>query len=559
MSTATAPIAGPPGQGSVAAAMAAALPADLSHSPVLGILGVVLGAGIVTMAGRLLSLGLADLKGNVGISFDDGAWIGSTFNIALMFIGPFTVYLGAVLGPRRILLVSASVFALVSAFLPLVHDFSLLILLLAISGLTSGTFYPLTLTFALRNIPLRYLALTLGLYATCVEGAVNFAPSLYGFYRDSLSWQWMFWTSAVITPVMMACVYYGIPASPRLKPSGDKPSFTGFLYGSAGVALLFAALDQGQRLDWWRSGVFVALTTSGAFLLLCAAARRLRSPNRFVDLPFLRKWNTLLLGFALFSFRFALLATIIIIPQSLSVRGLDAGQYAPAVLWTAVPELVMAFVAAHLLNRGLDSRLLMAIGFATMAFACVLNADITSAWAPENYFRTELLMAVGQSFAFIGLVSTIVLQSFNSGAIQSPFRMLTFAAFFHTVRLFGGQIGVVMMTRFIAEQEKVHSYLLGLHVQPGDWVTDYTLRGVSAGLLAKSNGVADAVNRAAVLLDSKLRLQAYTLTFIDAFHYTAWMCVATLVVIALMRRSSIGFAAFAAVRPAVTSTRKDTP
>jgi DHA2 family multidrug resistance protein len=559
MSTATAPIAGPPGHGSVAAAMAAALPADLSHSPVLGILGVVLGAGIVTMAGRLLSLGLADLKGNVGISFDDGAWIGSTFNIALMFIGPFTVYLGAVLGPRRILLVSASVFALVSAFLPLVHDFSLLIVLLAISGLTSGTFYPLTLTFALRNIPLRYLALTLGLYATCVEGAVNFAPSLYGFYRDSLSWQWMFWTSAVITPVMMACVYYGIPASPRLKPSGDKPSFTGFLYGSAGVALLFAALDQGQRLDWWRSGVFVALTTSGAFLLLCAAARRLRSPNRFVDLPFLRKWNTLLLGFALFSFRFALLATIIIIPQSLSVRGLDAGQYAPAVLWTAVPELVMAFVAAHLLNRGLDSRLLMAIGFATMAFACVLNADITSAWAPENYFRTELLMAVGQSFAFIGLVSTIVLQSFNSGAIQSPFRMLTFAAFFHTVRLFGGQIGVVMMTRFIAEQEKVHSYLLGLHVQPGDWVTDSALRGVSAGLLATSNGVAGAMNRAAVLLDSKLRLQAYTLTFIDAFHYIAWMCVATLLVIALMRRSSIGFAAFAVAQPAVASTRKDTP
>ena len=557
MSTATAPIAGSPSQGSAAAM--AALPVDLSHSPVLGILGVILGAGIVTMAGRLLSLGLADFKGNVGISFDDGSWIGSTFNIALMFIGPFTVYLGAVLGPRRILLVSASGFALVSAVLPLVHDFSLLIVLLAIAGLTSGTFYPLTLTFSLRNIPLRYLALTLALYATCIEGAVNFAPSLYGFYRDSLSWQWMFWTSAVITPLMMACVYYGIPASPRLQPSGDKPSFTGFLYGSAGVALLFAALDQGQRLDWWRSGVFVALVTAGTFLLVCSAARRLRSPNRFVDLPFLRKWNTLLLGFALFSFRFVLLATIIIIPQSLSVRGLDAGQYAPAVLWTAVPELAMAFVAAHLLNRGLDSRLLMAIGFATIGFTCVLNADVTSAWAPENYFRTELLMAVGQSFAFIGLVSSIVLQSFNSGALQSPFRTLTLAAFFHTVRLFGGQIGVVMMTRFIAEQEKVHSYLLGLHVQPGDWVTDYALRGVSAGLLAKSDGVAGALNRAVVVVDSKLRLQAFTLTFIDAFHFVAWMCVATLLVTALMRRFPIGFAAIAAAQPAVTSTRKDTP
>src|SRR5262245_32789528 len=118
------------------AALASALPADLSHTPVLGILGVVLGATIVSMAGRLLSLGLADLKGNVGISFDQGAWIGSAFNVALMFIGPFTVYLGALVGARRILLVSAAVFTAVSACLPFVHNYSLLIALLVIAGLT---------------------------------------------------------------------------------------------------------------------------------------------------------------------------------------------------------------------------------------------------------------------------------------------------------------------------------------------------------------------------------------------------------------------------------------
>src|SRR5882762_11890832 len=85
----------------------AALPMDLSHSPVLGILGVILGAGIVTLAGRLLSLGLADLKGNVGIGFDEGAWISSAFNVALMFVGPLTVYFGGLLGTRPVLLVCA--------------------------------------------------------------------------------------------------------------------------------------------------------------------------------------------------------------------------------------------------------------------------------------------------------------------------------------------------------------------------------------------------------------------------------------------------------------------
>lgn len=540
------------------ASFAAALPSNLSQSPLLGIFGVIMGAGIVTLTGRFVTLGLADLKGNLGIGFDEGAWIGTAFNAALMFIGPFTVYLGGVLGPRRILLTCAAVFTLVSAFLPFAHSYSLLIALLVIAGLSSGTFYPLTLTFALRNIPLLYLALTIALYATCVEGSVNFAPYLYGFFRDQFSWKWMFWTSAVVTPVMMACVYFGIPP-PKMRPPSEPPSFAGFFYASAGFALVFAALDQGQRLDWWRSGVFTALLVSGVFLLLASLTRRFMGPNPLVDLPYLRQWNTILLAIALIAFRFALLGTALIIPQSLTVRGFDTAQIGPAVLWTAVPELVLTVIGAYFLNKGLDSRLLMAIGFACMAFACLLNADFTSAWAAENFFRSELLMAVGQSFAFMGLVSSLILQAFFSGGLNAPQRILTFSAFFHTIRLFGGQIGVATVTRFIAEREKLHSNILGLQVQPGDWITDGTIRNLTAGLVARSSGVAEAAVRALEIVNSKVRLQAYTLTFIDAFHLIAWACVGILLLTAMLRRYPMNFGDLGRMQQSHSPGQKEKP
>jgi hypothetical protein len=130
-------------------AMASAVPAELSNSPLLGILGVIMGAGIVALMGRMLTLGLADLKGHVGISYDAGAWIGSAFNVALMFIGPFTVYLGGLMRPHKILFAAATAFTVVCVFLPFIHNYSLLIVALVLAGLTSGTFYPLTLTFAL--------------------------------------------------------------------------------------------------------------------------------------------------------------------------------------------------------------------------------------------------------------------------------------------------------------------------------------------------------------------------------------------------------------------------
>lgn len=537
----------------------AALPVDLSHSPVMGIIGVILGAGIVTLAGRLLSLGLADLKGSVGFGADEGAWIPSAFNVALMFIGPFSVYLGGLLGIRKVLFYSAVAFTLISAFLPFVHNYGLMVGLLAIAGLTAGTFYPLTLTFALKNVPLRYLALVVALYATCIEGAVNFAPSIYGFCRNNLSWWWIFWIPALLTPLMMACIYFGIPETPKPQTKKKPPSFTGFLFFSAGFALLYAALDQGQRLDWWRSGIFTALFASGMFLLICSLVRRLRSPNFLVDLPYLRQWNTILLAVALFGYRFVLLATIIIIPQSLSVRGLDAQQYGPSVLWTAVFELFLAFVGALLLSKGFDPRLLIAVGFTAVAFACLINATFTSAWAPENYFRSELLMAVGQSFAIVGLVAALVQQAAFSGGLSAPQRALTFAAFFHTVRLLGGQVGVAFMGHFIADREKLHSNLLGMHVQSGSWVTDENLHQLAAGLSAKSSGLMAATGRAAEITASKLRLQAYSLTFIDAFHLVAWSCAGILLLTALLRKAPMNFAQISLLQQEFISTQRKKP
>ena len=539
----------PPTHIEIAHAAAAAIPSQVSTRPLLGILGVVIGAGLVTLTSRMLSLGLADLKGHVGISFDQGAWLDNAFNAGLMFIGPFSVYLGGLIGPRRILLYAAGAFTMTCAYLPLIHGYSLLVAALIVAGLTSGTFYPLTLTFALRNIPLRFLPFTIAFYATFVDGAVNIAPSLYGWYREHLSWHWMFWNSALIAPVMMILIYFGIPAAPRRKKGSPVPSFAGFLYLSAGLALLLTAIEQGERLDWWRSGVFNAFLWSGSFLLLCAFIRRLRGPNPLVALPYLWQWNTVLLGALLFWFRFTLTGTIILIPESLAIHGFEANQIGPAVIWSAAPLLLVAFVAALMLLRKLDPRLLMAAGLACTAFAVCLNADYTTTWSAANYYPTELLMGVGQSFAFIGLVGCIVLQGIFSGGLSKPQWILTFSAFFHTIRLFGGTTGAIYMGHFLADREKLHSNLLGLHVARGSWITDDNLRALAAAVYAKSSGAAAAGARAAELVGARVRLQAYGLSLIDGSQLLAWACVVGLLLTALMRKSPLNYGHLSSLQP----------
>src|SRR5260370_38273086 len=78
--------------------------------PYIGILGVFLGAATATLNGRLLSVGLPDLRGALGLGFDEASWIPTVFNMGVMFIGMFSVFLGAAYGLRRVLIISGSVY-----------------------------------------------------------------------------------------------------------------------------------------------------------------------------------------------------------------------------------------------------------------------------------------------------------------------------------------------------------------------------------------------------------------------------------------------------------------
>ena len=134
--------------------------------------------------------------------------------------------------------------------------------LVVIAGLASGTFYSLTMTFVLTALPKRLIIFGIAAYAADIVFVSNFASALEGWYVEHLSWHWIFWNAAVFTPLMMICVYFGIP---QRRPAGPRPSWRGFAYFSLGLSLLYGALDQGERLDWLNSGVIVATVRRRTF------------------------------------------------------------------------------------------------------------------------------------------------------------------------------------------------------------------------------------------------------------------------------------------------------
>ncbi len=515
-----------------------AKPSLLTTHPIAGIFGVLLGAMIATTTGRLISVGLADLRGALHLGVDEASWMGTAFNAALMFIGPFSVYLGGLLGPRRVLLACAASYSLISLLLPFAPNLPAMLVLLVLGGLTAGTFYPLTLSFLLRNMPMKYVLLGIAMYAMDIVFTTNFATSLEAWYMDHLSWRWIFWNSAVLTPVMMILVYFGIPWQPLPKPKEGqpKPNWRGFLYASLGFSLLYAALDQGQRLDWLNSGVIVALIVSGSFLLLMSIIRRIIVPNPLVNLKFLVRRNVLLLGVVLILFRFVLLATVVSIPSYLgSVQGYLPLQTGPVLLLVGLPQCICGILAMYSLKY-VDSRLVLTFGFGLVAIACLMNAQLSSAWSGANFWLSQEVMAIGLALAFNGLVGSIVLDVLNSGALTRPIDVLTFAGYFQTVRLLGGEAGAAFLQHFIAVREEFHSNILGLGVSLGQNATDQRALGLRAGLLSHSPSLLTATGRAAEILGLQVKRQAFTLAITDSFTLIATAATCCLIVVACMGR-----------------------
>jgi DHA2 family multidrug resistance protein len=501
--------------------------------PLVGVAGVLIGAMSYLFTSRLLSVGLADVQGAIGATSDAMSWVSTSFNAACMFIGPLTVFLGALYGPRRVLLWASVAFMLSELLSPLVaHNIGALIAMQIVAGLACGTYYPLTMTLMVRNLPLKYLHLGIAAYALDILGDTHIATALEAWYMNHLSWHWIFWNALWVTPLLMVCIYFGVPRQP-LPQKGPHTNLWGFLYLSCALTLIFCGLDQGERLDWFNSGVINGFFVSGLFMLAVTIIKHMRQPSPLLNLRFLTARNFLLLGVVLTSFRFLLLAPVMLLPQYLEVlHGYRSDQTGQVLAWIAIPELIAAPIAGYLLYK-MDSRLICAIGFALVGFTCFADSRIDPGWTGETFVVTQVLNAIGLAFALTGLIASILRNALALGALKNPNNILTISCWFHICRLFGAEIGKAIMVRFLKVQSTLHYTILAQHVD-GGFLTEERLKLLVGHLFAAGAGYDDARVRALTELGTAMKQQIALLTISDGFLLVALCAACCLLVLGLM-------------------------
>jgi MFS transporter, DHA2 family, multidrug resistance protein len=496
------------------------LPSPPTSIPWLGLLAVLMGTFISTLNGRLSTFGLADIRGAVGAGFDEGAWITTAQTTAQMFITLAAVWMGSAFGPRRVLIGASIAFAVISLLTPYSPTLPMLLTMQFLGGLASGFFIPLTLSFILLNTPPKYWAFGIALYALNLELSLNISASLEGWYVEHHSWQWIFWQNVPLALIMSLCLRRGIAVKPiTTRPPSD---IFGLLAGGLGLALIYAALDQGNRLDWLNSGLIWGLMSAGALLLVAFLIHEGITARPLLNLKVLfgppMPSQFLLIAFL----RLTILSTAYLIPLYLgSVRGFRALDVGQTLIWIAVPQLLLCPLAALMLRRS-DARLVASIGFIFISVACLMVAyNLTPIWGSYQFLPSSFLQAVGQSFALSGVIFFGILH-------LKPQDALTFGAVLQTARLMGGEIGTAFVSTLARVRGQVASNLIGQHIRVGDPEVIQRIRAYGAATTRVIDPVS-AASRGELVLGNAVRAAATTQAVMDCF-----VAVAALTALALL-------------------------
>jgi len=484
-----------------------------------------LGAFVSTLNGRLSTFGLADIRGALGMSFDEAAWITTSQTVAQMLIAPIAVWASTVIGPRRVLLAGATTFATASLLQPLSDGANTFLSLQFLSGLGSGCFMPLTIMVVLKGMPPKYWAIGIALYALNIEASLNISASVEGLYVEYLSWAWIFWQNVPLAIGLAACVHFGFPRQPVDRQAARRADWLGMASAAFGFSLIYAALDQGNRLDWLGSDLVVALLLSGGALVLYFFIRELTTREPWIDVRMLAGGFLPILLLLVCEVRFASLGTAFIVPQYLAVvRGFRPLETGSVLLWIAIPQLVAVPLAAYLLRR-VDPRWVAGVGVAMIAVACWLTAThLTAQWATDDFLATQLLQALGQTLALSAAIFTGVLY-------LKPAAMATFGVTIQIARLLGGEIGFATIVTFVRVSEQVASNLIGSHVQMGTLDTLSRLQALGAGVASRSDSAGAASARAVAILSQSVRTQANLQACIDGFSLIAASSVVAFVLL----------------------------
>ncbi len=463
----------------------------------------------------IVNVALNDMKGSLGATLTDVAWVITAYAIANVIVIPMTSWLSQQFGRKNYFAASIITFTVASFLCGNANNIWELVAFRFIQGMGGGALLVTAQTILTETYPPEKRSMAQAIYGMGVIVGPTLGPPLGGYIVDNFSWPFIFYINVPLG-ILATLMTISLVKSPQYgrKQSAKEVDWWGMVFLILFIGSLQFVLEHGQQDDWFENRTILSLSILSFFGLFFFIWRELTCAKPIVNLRVLKDKNlqmgtvmSFILGFGLFG------STFIIPIYTQSILGWTATDSGLLLIPSSIMTGLMMPFIGKMIQSGVPQKYLVALGLCIFfGYSFFMYSIITNDTGSEHMFWPLVIRGVGLGLLFVP-VMTLSLSTLSGKAIGEG------AAFTGMTRQLGGSFGIALITTFISRASQHHRVDLISHIDPSRLEVQQRVESIQANFMAKGFSANEALAKAHQLIDGSVMKQATILSYMDVFLY----------------------------------------
>ena len=480
----------------------------------------------------IVNVALTDMRGSLGATLTDVAWVITAYAIANVIVIPMTSWLSQQFGRKNYFAASIILFTVSSFLCGNADNIWELVAFRFIQGLGGGALLVTAQTIITESYPIAKRGMAQAIYGMGVIVGPTLGPPLGGYLVDHFSWPYIFYINI---PLGIIATFLTITfvKSPKYgeKLKANQVDWWGIVFLAAFIGSLQFVLEHGQQDDWFNNNLIIFLSVVTVFGLLAFIWRESTYKHPIVNLSVLKDGNLrigIVMGFIL---GFGLYGSTLIIPiYTQSILGWTATDAGLLLIPGSITTALMMPIIGKLIQKGVPQSYMIAIGFLVFfVFTFWMRNIITPDTGAEHMFWPLIFRGIGLGLLFVP-ITTLSLSTLKGKNIGEG------AAFTGMMRQLGGSFGIAIITTFITRFSQEHRVNLISHLDITKVELQNRIQQLQAGFMSKGFSANEALGKAYQVIDFSVMKQSTVMSYMDIFMYLGIMFLCCIPIVLFIKR-----------------------
>lgn len=480
----------------------------------------------------IVNVALTDMRGSLGATLTDVAWVITAYAIANVIVIPMTSWLSQQFGRRNYFVASIIIFTVCSFLCGNASNIWELVAFRFVQGMGGGALLVTAQTIITESYPVAKRGMAQAIYGMGVIVGPTLGPPLGGYLVDNYSWPYIFYINIPlgIIATILAITFVRSPKYGE-KLKANQVDWWGIILLAAFIGSLQFVLEHGQQDDWFNDGTIVTLSVVTVLGLVLFIWRELVYKYPIVNLSVLKDGNLRIGTVMCFILGFGLYGSTLIIPiYTQSILGWTATDAGLLLIPGSITTAIMMPFVGNMIQKGVPQGYMVGVGFLVFFFfTFMMQTRMTPDTGVEHMYWPLILRGIGLGLLFVP-ITTLSLSTLKGKQIGEG------AAFTGMMRQLGGSFGIAIITTFITRFSQEHRVDLINNLDPAKHEVSQRVTGMQQAFMSKGYSADVALKKSYQALEYAVLKQSTVMAYIDIFMYLGIMFLCCIPIILLIKK-----------------------